>query len=94
MFELQYSIHKSSGNDLIQELRDLIEIEPHEVTWNSFIGSPVITRTAFTDDLYTTAIAPMLLDKPDHIFHQVLDLILNYINEDGIVLVSLSKTVP
>ena len=69
---------------------ELIDIEPHEVTWKIFIGTPVITSTAFPDDLDTTTLALILLDKPDHIVHRVLDLMLNYINEDGIVLVRLS----
>lgn len=33
----------------------------------------------------------MLLDKPDHIAHQALDLMLDYVNEDGIILVRISS---
>lgn len=65
---------------------------PHEVTWNYFIGTPVLTQTDFPDDLDTTTLALMLLNKPDHIVHQALDRMLEYINEDGIVLVCPAHT--
>ncbi|KAJ5507004.1 HAD-like protein [Penicillium freii] len=65
---------------------DLVDIVPHEVTWNYFIGTPVLTQTEFPDDLDTTSLALMVLNRPDHIAHQVLDRMLEYINEDGLVL--------
>ncbi|KAK2589419.1 hypothetical protein QQS21_012905 [Conoideocrella luteorostrata] len=65
---------------------DLIEIEPHEMTWNFFIGTPVITPTEFPDDLDTTSLALTVLNKPDHVAHRILDHMLKYVNEDGIIL--------
>ena len=50
-----------------------------------FIGTPVLTQVNHLD---TTALTLMVLTPPDHIVHGVLDYMSEYVNDDGIVLVS------
>ncbi|KAJ5928243.1 HAD-like protein [Penicillium verhagenii] len=76
----QLMILEATGDD------ELVEIDHHETTWNYFIGTPVLTQTVFPDDLDTTSLALMVLIQPDHIVHGVLDRMLEYVNEDGIIL--------
>ncbi|KAJ5776532.1 uncharacterized protein N7511_001543 [Penicillium nucicola] len=63
----------------------LVEIDPHETTWNYFIGPPVISPTYSPDDFDTTSLATTVLDRPSHIAHQVMDIVLKYRTPDGLV---------
>lgn len=50
-------------------------------------GKPLLTTETFPNDLHTTSLALMVTDYDDEVVNSVLDEMLEYVNEDGIVMV-------
>ncbi|PKY02010.1 hypothetical protein P168DRAFT_298685 [Aspergillus campestris IBT 28561] len=65
--------------------RDLIYLDPHKTTWNYFIGTPLLTQTKFPDDADTTSLALTILGADPAVPNGVMDEILRFRSQDGIV---------
>ncbi|QKX57680.1 uncharacterized protein TRUGW13939_04798 [Talaromyces rugulosus] len=68
--------------------KTLIELEHKDKssTWNFFIGTPIFTKSNFPDDLDTTSMATTVLGIEEKEAHQLLDRMLQYVNQDGLIL--------
>ena len=51
------------------------------------LGKPLLTTERFPNDLDTTSLALMVTDCDDKVVNSVLDEMLGYVNEDGIIMV-------
>ena len=70
-------------------IRTLVSLVEHEREWNFFQGKPVLTTEAFPCDLDTTSVALTVTGRSKAIISSVMDEMLNYVDKDGIVQVSL-----
>jgi hypothetical protein len=50
-------------------------------------GTPVFTKSNFPDDLDTTSLASTILGLEETKAHQLLDRMLEYVNQDGLIMV-------
>ncbi|KAJ6028578.1 HAD-like protein [Penicillium herquei] len=72
----------------------LVELSRPPCLWNFFSGKPKYTSQVYPDDMDTTALALVILDYEPELAHSILDEMLNYVNEDGIVQVYTDKARP
>ncbi|KAL4781970.1 HAD-like protein [Aspergillus varians] len=63
----------------------LVDIEPHETTWNYFIGKPVLTQTSFPDDADTTSLGITILNRPAAAANVAMDKMLRYRSKDNLI---------
>lgn len=70
------------------EIRNLVDINRPPRLWNFFSGKPKYTSHVYPDDMDTTALALVVLDYEAELAHSILDEMLNYVNEEGLVQVS------
>ncbi|KAM4055915.1 HAD-like protein [Hirsutella rhossiliensis] len=88
------TIHENFAQLMILEATGdagLVEIDTHEVTWNYFIGPPILTQADFPNDLDTTALALTILKQPDQVIHEAINRMLEFVNEDGLPLTYFSS---
>lgn len=87
--------HPTSIRDMIRyvdrlcPIRSLVSLVEHEREWNFFQGKPILTTEAFPCDLDTTSVALTVTGRSKEVISSVLDEMLNYVDKDGIVQVSL-----
>ncbi|KAL4951902.1 HAD-like protein [Aspergillus filifer] len=62
--------------------------------WNFFSGKPKFTSQVYPDDMDTTALALGILDYEPVLAHSIIDEMLSYVNEDGLILTYADKTRP
>ncbi|OQE24450.1 hypothetical protein PENSTE_c007G06363 [Penicillium steckii] len=74
--------------------KNLVEINRPPRLWNFFSGKPKYTSQLYPDDMDTTALALVILDYEAVIAHSILDELLNYINEEGLVQIYTQKSRP
>ncbi|KAJ5721610.1 HAD-like protein [Penicillium malachiteum] len=72
----------------------LVELRRPPCLWNFFSGKPKYTSQVYPDDMDTTALALVVLDYEPELAHSILDEMLNYVNEDGLVQVYTDKFRP
>lgn len=60
-------------------------MRPPPRLWNFFSGKPKYTSKVYPDDMDTTALALVVLDYEPELAHSILDEMLNYVDEYGLV---------
>ncbi|KAE8389472.1 HAD-like protein [Aspergillus alliaceus] len=63
-----------------------VDFQQWERTWNYFIGTPQLTTETFPNDLDTTAIALSVLHMERNLVWSVMDEMLSFVSEDGILM--------
>ncbi|KAJ5194358.1 hypothetical protein N7491_001695, partial [Penicillium cf. griseofulvum] len=74
--------------------RELIYLEEHSRTWNYFIGKSLLTSTTYPDDFDTTCTALTVLEPDIKIVSSVMDELVGYVSNDGIVLTYFDRSRP
>lgn len=65
--------------------RRLVDLKRPPRLWNFFSGKPKYTSQVYPDDMDTTALALVVLSYDAKLAHSILDEILSYVDEDGLV---------
>ncbi|KAG1813726.1 HAD-like domain-containing protein [Suillus variegatus] len=65
--------------------RSLINLTDTYRTWNFFQGKPLLTTEEFPFDLDTTSLGLTVMGSPEDVAHSVMDDMLDYIDDDGII---------
>ncbi|KAG2364404.1 HAD-like domain-containing protein [Suillus spraguei] len=65
--------------------QNLVDLNDTHRTWNFFQGKPLLTTEEFPFDLDTTSIGLIVMGSPEDVAHSVMDDMLNYIDDDGII---------
>lgn len=65
--------------------RSLINLTDTHRTWNFFQGKPLLTTEEFPFDLDTTSLGLTVMGSPEDVAHSVMDDMLDYIDDDGII---------
>ncbi|PYH48101.1 HAD-like protein [Aspergillus saccharolyticus JOP 1030-1] len=63
----------------------LVDLKRPPRLWNFFSGKPKYTSHIYPDDMDSTALALTVLDYEPELAHSILDEMLNYVNEDGLI---------
>ncbi|KAJ5672848.1 hypothetical protein N7507_001975 [Penicillium longicatenatum] len=97
-------IHDNFAQLLILDLtgnEELVQLEKWDRTWNYFIGmgtsvigTPLLTTETFPNDLDTTSIALSTLPIKESIVLSVMDEMLTFTSEDGILMTYFDKSRP
>ncbi|KAJ5092857.1 HAD-like protein [Penicillium angulare] len=91
------SIDENYAQLLILEVindESLVDVKRPPRLWNFFSGKPKYTSKVYPDDMDTTALALLVFDYEERLAHSILDEMLNYVNEDGLVQVYTDKSRP
>ncbi|KAK9850940.1 HAD-like protein [Penicillium brevicompactum] len=72
----------------------LVDINRPPRLWNFFSGKPKYTSQVYPDDMDTTALGLVVLDYETEVAHSILDEMLNYVNEEGLVQIYTDKSRP
>ncbi|KAG1752977.1 HAD-like domain-containing protein [Suillus lakei] len=65
--------------------RNLVNLADTPRTWNFFQGKPLLTTEEFPFDLDTTSLGLTVMGSPENVAHSVMDDMLDYIDDDGII---------
>ncbi|KAG2074605.1 hypothetical protein BDR04DRAFT_1173187 [Suillus decipiens] len=65
--------------------RNLVNLTDTHRTWNFFQGKPLLTTEEFPSDLDTTSLGLTVMGGPEDVAHSVMDDMLDYIDDDGII---------
>lgn len=65
--------------------RNLVNLNDTHRTWNFFQGKPLLTTEEFPFDLDTTSLGLTVMGGPEDVAHSVMDDMLDYIDDDGII---------
>ncbi|KAG1890277.1 hypothetical protein F4604DRAFT_1889197 [Suillus subluteus] len=65
--------------------RNLVNLTDTHQTWNFFQGKPLLTTEEFPFDLDTTSLGLTVMGSPEDVAHSVMDDMLDYIDDDGII---------
>ncbi|KAG2756101.1 HAD-like protein [Suillus brevipes Sb2] len=65
--------------------RNLVNLTDTHRTWNFFQEKPLLTTEEFPFDLDTTSLGLTVMGSPEDVAHSVMDDMLNYIDDDGII---------
>ncbi|KAG2138330.1 Haloacid dehalogenase-like hydrolase-domain-containing protein [Suillus clintonianus] len=65
--------------------RNLVNLTDTLRTWHFFEGKPLLTTEEFPFDLDTTSIGLTVMSSPEDVAHSVMDDMLDYIDDDGII---------
>ncbi|OJA11699.1 hypothetical protein AZE42_02093 [Rhizopogon vesiculosus] len=65
--------------------RNLVNLTDSPRTWNFFQGKPLLTTEEFPFDLDTTSLGLTVMNDHEDIVHSVMDEMLDYIDDDGII---------
>ncbi|KAG1751588.1 Haloacid dehalogenase-like hydrolase-domain-containing protein [Suillus paluster] len=63
----------------------LVDLTDTPRTWNFFQGKPLLTTEEFPFDLDTTSLALTVMNSPEDVAHPIMDEMLDYIDDDGII---------
>ncbi|KAE8151797.1 HAD-like protein [Aspergillus avenaceus] len=74
--------------------RNLVNIEPPPRLWNFFSGTPKYTSSVYPEDLDTTSLALATVPYEKATIHSILDEMLDYVDEDGMVQAYFDKSRP
>lgn len=66
---------------------ELVQVERQARKWNFFSGEPALTTATYPDDLDTTALALTIMDYDKEVVSSVMDEMLEYVNDEGIIMV-------
>ncbi|KAJ7274232.1 Haloacid dehalogenase-like hydrolase-domain-containing protein [Mycena rebaudengoi] len=83
-----FEIHENFAQLLILEAtrdQSLVQLEDHPRTWNFFQGESIFTTDVFPFDLDTTSLALTIVKPDEATVHSVMDEMLEYVNNDGII---------
>ncbi|EGO25300.1 hypothetical protein SERLADRAFT_448283 [Serpula lacrymans var. lacrymans S7.9] len=67
------------------EDKNLVHLEEQPRTWNFFQGKPLLTTEDFPFDLDTTSLGLTVLKCPEDVATSVMDEMLEYVDDDGII---------
>ncbi|KAG1749471.1 HAD-like domain-containing protein [Suillus lakei] len=82
------SLRENFSQLLILEATDnqnLVNLTDTPHTWNFFQGKPLLTTEEYPFDLDTTSLGLTLMGSPEDVAHSVMDDMLDYIDDDGII---------
>ncbi|KAG2342940.1 HAD-like protein [Suillus weaverae] len=65
--------------------RNLVNLTDTHRTWNFFQGKPLLTTEEFPFDLDTTSLGLTVMGSPEDVAHSIMDEMLDYIDDDGII---------
>ncbi|KAG2043476.1 HAD-like domain-containing protein [Suillus americanus] len=65
--------------------RNLVNLTDTHRTWNFFQGKPLLTTEEFPFDLDTTSLGLTVMGSPEGVAQSVMDDMLDYIDDDGII---------
>ncbi|KAG2111261.1 Haloacid dehalogenase-like hydrolase-domain-containing protein [Suillus discolor] len=65
--------------------RNLVNLTDTHRTWNFFQEKPLLTTEEFPFDLDTTSLGLTVTNSPEDVAHSVMDDMLDYIDDDGII---------
>ncbi|OOQ89910.1 HAD-like protein [Penicillium brasilianum] len=91
------SIDENYAQLLILEVtkdESLVDLRRPPRLWNFFSGKPKYTSQVYPDDMDTTALALVVLNYEASLAHSILDDVLNYVDEEGLVQVYTDKSRP
>ncbi|PKY05793.1 HAD-like protein [Aspergillus campestris IBT 28561] len=73
---------------------NLVELKRPQRFWNFFSGTPKYTTTQYPDDVDTTSLALASMPYSPEVVHSILDEMLDYVDEDGLVQLYLDRSRP